>query len=318
MAKKFLFDLDIEASATFETNAKEFYTKALIGDDASKRSTRYFRNLLVLGEETKVANLLVSPVIQEAGCDFTSTDLKLTQKTIKPEIFNIGVEICQWQSESSFLSAYTGPVGSFDFLNTNGLNPEFEAHLLDLVGKELSANIEQLTWKGNKAGSTGTYLDLADGLEAKLGADADVIHIQSTTLTSSNILTEIEKVYLAVPESLTADMVKIGVSPMGMRLYKLATAKNNTINYITNGLAENLIDFTVIEMPGLSRNSMVAGDFGKNFVYGTDIARDADLNVINMKRTVGERKIRIIGDFKFVVDYFVPEEIVYYGNITVS
>ena len=317
MAKKLLFDLDIDSSATFATNASEFYTQALVGDEASKRSTRLFRQLLVMGESGKLGNLVSEDVIQEAGCTFASTDMDLYQKTITPEILSIGVDICQWDIEASFISAYTKNVGTIDFLNTSGLNPELEAHMLEIIGRKLSSNMETLTWKGNKLGNTSTYLDYADGLSVKLKADGDVVRVANTTLTSANIITEIEKVYLAIPEALGND-VKIGLSTMGMRLYKLAVAKQNNLNYITASMADSMIDYDIVELPGLDRNEMVATVFDKNFIYATDITRDPDLEVINLKKSIGDRKYRIIGDFKFAVDFINPEEIVYYTAASVS
>lgn len=318
MAKKLLFDLTIDASATFATNASEFYTSALVGDERSKRSTRHFRELLVMGESGKIGNLMTEDVIQEAGCDFASTDLEATQKTITPEILSIGVEVCQWDIEASFISEYTKNVGAIDFMNTSGLNPELESHMLSEVGRTLSSNIEKLTFKGNKAGSTGTYLDFADGLNVKLNAGVGVNKITGTTLTSANILGEIEKVYLAIPDALGMD-VKIGVSTKAMRMYKLAVAKQNNVNYITASLADKMIDYDIVEFPGADTNDMYATILDKNFIYATDITRDPDLQVINMKVTTGDRKYRIIGDFKFAVDFINPSEIVYYSpNVVIS
>lgn len=318
MAKKLLFDLEIDASATFASNASEFYTNALVGDEKGKRSTRYFRELLVMGESTKIGNLMAEDVIQENGCDFTSTDMDLSQKLISPEILSIGVEVCQWDIEASFISAYTKNVGAIDFMNTSGLNPELESHMLAEVGRTLSSNLEKLTFKGDKAGSTNTYLDFADGLNVKLQAGVGVNKIVGTTLSSANILAEIEKVYLAIPDALGMD-VKIGVSTKAMRMYKLAVAKQNNVNYITASLADKMIDYDVVEFPGAEANDMYATILDKNFIYATDITRDPDLQVINMKATTGDRKYRIIGDFKFAVDFINPTEIVFYSpNAVIS
>lgn len=310
MAKKLLFDLNVDGTAGFETNSKEFYTKCLIGEN---RSTDLFRQLLVVPESIKLAEMTVEDVLQEPGCDFVSTDVGIKQKTITPEIISIGVELCQWDVEASFLSAYTSNVGAVDFTNTAGLTPEFKQHLLNEVARMASANLEKLTWQGDKNGSTASYLHLADGLEVQLANNNDVIGLTGVGLTAGNILDELEKVYEAIPECLNTNDVTILVSPAALRLYKLATAKNNNINYITAGLADKMIDFNIVAVDGISRNTMVATDVKKNLIYATDLMRDAELQIINLKVTTGDRKVRIIADLKFGVDFLNPQEIVFYN-----
>lgn len=314
MAKKLLFDLtDTTSTAGFETNAREFYTKALIGDERSKRSTRYFRELLFMGEKVKLGALVPEDVLQDFDCDFNGTDVDLSQKTIESCILSIGVEVCQWDMEQSFLSEYTKNVGAVDFANTSGLMPEFQTHLLNEIARKASENLEKLTWQGKKLASPVGYLDLCDGLIELLTNDADVEKVVSTApLTSSNIIDKIEALYAIVPEALPTEKVKIGMSTKAFRLYKMAVAKQNNINYITASLANQLLDYEVIEFPGAPSDFMIAGVFDENFIFSTDLSRDAELSIINMKETTGDRKFRVIGDLKFGVDYLVSEEIAIY------
>lgn len=313
MAKKLLFSLtDATTTAGYETNAREFYSCALMGDDASKRSSRLFRTILTMGEKTKLGKLVPDDVLQEAECDFAGTDVDISQKTFEPVIFNIGVEVCQWDIEASFLSDYTKNVSAVDFLNTQGLMPEFQSHLLHEVARRASNNIEKAMWVGDTGGITATYLDEIDGLITQMVADNTIHKVQGTALTSSNILTEIEKVVTAIPTEV--DNVQIGVNARTLRLYKLATAKLNHRENYTHTLPTNIIDYEIVVMPGMPDDTIVAANFGENFVFATDLTRETDLNVIPMKATTGDRKVRVIGDIKWTVGYLCANEVVFYAT----
>jgi len=391
MSKKFIFELNVENNALLQINPNQFYVKALL----TERSTSNFRQLINVKERTKIASLEFGNVLQEAGCDFVATDSNLGAKTMEACKIGVGVELCQYDLESSFVSQYM-KAGSnqINFADTNGLTPEFWAHYQERLIAAIDDNLEILTWKGNTAGSTGTYLDLCDGLEAKLdggitatlngtgtaatlgvnmvngvitgitvltpgaysvapttvtinnagggtGATFTVattgssptITVTGVTVTaggsgyaggmtnivgvadpSANILSEMAKMYAAIPTNIKfrSDLIWY-MAPNLAAAYLAASAAGNTQNYVTKTLGLSYLDIQIVVAKGMSANKMVIG-LKDNFIMLTDLVSDqSEIINIEMKRTTGDRKIRSISDFKFGVDFTNPSEFVTYN-----
>jgi hypothetical protein len=64
---------------------------------------------------------------------------------------------------------------------------------------------------------------------------------------------------------------------------------------------------------GMSDNVMTLS-LANNYIFLADLVSDpTDLTTINMKETTGDRKIRVISDFKVGFDYLNDAEWVVYG-----
>lgn len=310
--KKLLFDLDVNVSAAHVVNPTEFFSKALL----STPSTALFRPFVNVNSKMKLGSLEFQDVIQEAGCDFTSTDADLAAKAMEPEKLAIGVQLCQYDLQNSFVAEYMRNGNVIDFANTSGLTPEFMAHYYERLGAKLVDNLERLTWKGNKLGATATYLDYADGLETQLAADVAVIDIPGIAITTANVLAELTKVYNAIPVELAKEKVTILVSSNVAAAYRIVVSQGNTISYITKNLEFSFLDVKMVECKGMSNNTIVATDVAANLIFMTDLVSPAsELITINMKETTGDRKLRTIADFTWGVNYVNPSEIVFYSPL---
>lgn len=310
MAKKYLFELNVDATAAHVVNPQEFFTKALL----SERSTSFFRPFLNVNSKIKIGSLEFDDVIQEADCDFTATDANLASKEMEPCKLNLGVEICQYDLQNSFVAEYMGRGNSIDFANTNGLTPEFLAHYYERLGAKLSDNLERLTFQGDTGLTGTTFLNTCDGLNLKLVADADVIDIANpSAITVTNVIAELTRVYNALPPELNKAEVGIFISANVAQVFKIAVASQSAELFINRVPDMSFIDVKLIEAKGMSNNTMIASRLS-NFIFLTDLVNPAsELITINMKATTGDRKLRTISDFTFGVDFVNPEEIVTYG-----
>lgn len=310
--KKLLFELNVDSTAAHQVNAQEFFSKALL----STPSTALFRPFLNINSKMKLGSLEFEDVIQEAGCNFSATDADLKQKAMEPAKLAVGVELCQYDLQNSFVAEYMRNGNVIDFANTSGLTPEFMAHYYERLGAKLVDNLERLTWKGNSAGSTGTYLDFADGLEIQLNTDPLVIDLLGIAVTTSNVLAELTRIYNAIPTELDKDKVTILVSTNIANAYRIAVSQGNTISYITKNLDFTFLDVKMVECKGMSNNTAVATYVDANLIFMTDLVNpQGELITINMKETTGDRKLRTIADFTFGVNYVNPAEIVFYSPL---
>jgi len=311
MAKKYLFELDVDTiNAAHVVNPQEWFSKALL----SERSTSYFRPFLNVNSKIKVGSLEFDDIIQEADCDFAATDANLGAKEMEPCKLGVGVEICQYDLQNSFVAEYMGKGNSIDFGNTQGLTPEFLAHYYERLGAKLNDNLERLTWRGDTSLTGTTYLNKCDGLEKKLGNDTGVTLSEAgTTVTASNVIDELTKVYNLIPSDLDKDSVIIFVSSNVAQAFRVAVASASAELYVNRVPDMNFIDVRLVEAKGMSNDTMISSR-ESNFVFLTDLVSPAsELITINMKATTGDRKLRTISDFTFGVDYVNVEEFVTYG-----
>lgn len=309
--KKYLFDLNVAPEALFETNAKEFYTKALL----EQRSTSHFRQLLNVKEKTKIGSLDFVAPLQEAGCDFTATDANLGQKPMEPCKLGIGVELCQYDIESSFLvERMKAGSSAVDFMPA-----DFATHYYNELARAVSDNLEILTWQGDTTGDVNVIgnLVLCDGLHRKLGiANIPVSQrIAGTTINSANVIAEMEKVFNARPNRIKRkkQQTKWFVSSNVAEAYALAVAQQSNEAYTTKDEDLRFVGIQLVVGEGMADNTMTLS-LESNYIFLADLLSDQeDLTTINMKATTGDRKIRSISDFKFGVDYLNDDEWVTYG-----
>jgi hypothetical protein len=315
MGKKYLFELDVDLSAAHVVNPQEFFSKALLGD----RTTKYFRQFVNINSKTKIGSLEFDDVIAEADCDFSATDSNLSAKLMEPCKLALGVELCQFDLQNSFVAEYMGKSNTIDFANTSGLTPEFLAHYYDRLGAKLNDNLEKLTFRGStgELGATASgYLALCDGLEVKLKDDNTVVGITATSsaITPTNVIAQMQRVYEAIPVEIVGDDDLIWlVSNDFYQAYVQAVANASAELFYNRVPGSNFIDVEVIRAKGLSSKKMILTK-RSNLIFLTDLVSPAsELITINMKTTTGDRKLRTISDFTFGVDYVNPTEIVYYS-----
>jgi hypothetical protein len=303
--KKLMFDLT-DNTVYAGKNDAAFYSAAII-EGGSKETFRLISNVK---SKIKLAKYDLGSLVQDADCTFSNTgEGTLSQKEFDVCAKKINLELCQRTFETDYLSERMR-AGS---LNSEVAPADFVNYMIDRVGKQVSADLEKATWAGVLTG--GTYpLNICQGLIQIMTADADVIDVTATTITTANVIAQIQRVYDAIPDAVIEKSdVAIYVSTNIARAYKAAVAAASSEAYYTKDAELTFLGVELIAAQGLPSNRMVAAQ-KSNLLLMTDLVSDfEELLILPQKGVTGEPTIRVVGEFKFGVDYLYGAEVVLYS-----
>lgn len=287
-----------------------FFAQALI----SGKTRELFKLIPNVKSKVKMASLnLSSGLIQAADCDFTASgNATLAQKTLEVCDLKVNLELCTKDFEINYLSAKL-KAGS----NGNEIPADFNTFFLDQVAKNINKEITNTIWQGNPDGSP--VVGVCQGLLELFLADGTVIDVANTTLSASNIMAEVGKVYAAIPDAVRqmgADKIKIFIPISAGVFYRQALAATHPALIATNSGDFKLmyIDVELIEDAGMPVDTMVAVVPSENIWYGTDLMNDEnEIQIIDMSKTTGAKTVRFITNFKFGLNYANGAEVVLYS-----
>jgi hypothetical protein len=308
MARKLKFDITIDTNALLCPNPNEFYSKAYISEDIVGN----YRTLAGIKYKTKIANVLFDSLLQASTCTWSATDSTLDAIDIDVCPLSAMAQICRFDIEQSFVSAWMAKGASAPF-DVNA----FMSYYWDEMSKQISAEIEAIRWQGNTAGTPGTTLDLCDGYEVQLCADAAVVQIASTTVNASNVIAQMNLVYAALTPALQGKRndLRWYVSSNVYAAFLQATFSyaNANIPSIEGGFASTWLGIKLVVAEGMSNNTMVL-THRDNMIYAFDGDNDAKvLKSVNLEDTVAEPILRTRVDLKMGFFYTNPSEIVFYS-----
>jgi len=308
MARKLKFDITIDANALLCPNPNEFYSKAYISEDIVGN----YRTLAGIKYKTKIANVLFDSLLQASTCTWTATDSTLDAIDIDVCPLSAMAQICRFDIEQSFVSAWMAKGASAPF-DVNA----FMSYYWDEMSKQISAEIEAIRWQGNTAGVPGTTLDLCDGYEVQLCADAAVVQITAASVTASNVIAQMNLVYAALTPALQGKRndLRWYVSSNVYAAFLQATFSyaNANIPSIEGGFASTWLGIKLVVAEGMSNNTMVL-THRDNMIYAFDGDNDAKvLKSVNLEDTVAEPILRTRVDLKMGFFYTNPSEIVFYS-----
>lgn len=256
----------------------------------------------------KLGSLNLGDILQDDSCSVSASGTyTLAQKTLEVCNLAVKVPICQTDYEANYLSESMKPGSNTEENFPNG----FVDYLFNLVAEKISEQTEELLWQGDVSGSPATK---CDGLIVKMLADGTVIDVAGTTLTAGNIITEIGKVYTAVPETISeGGKVAIFISRKAAKLYRQALVAANPalIAYNSGDFTLRYIDVELIVAPGMLANRMVAAE-PMNLWYGTDLVSD-EKQLELVTDPLNKKQSYIITAFKWGCNYGVGAEIVLYS-----
>jgi len=284
-------------------------------------------NTLANGGMTIMPNIAYKAVINKlstdgllanASCDFSATStVTITERTLTLEQFQVNLQLCKkdyitsWQSEEMGYSA------------NKVLAKSFADYLLAFVVEKVAAAIEVSIWNGVNA----TDGQVA-GIMTLLTTDAALPtanEVAGTTLSSSNILAELEKVYNAIPAAVYGkEDLKIYVSQAAAKYYVTALGgfgasglgSNGTdgkgMQWYTNGsLTYGGIPLFVAN--GLTANQMLVAQTS-NLFFGCGLLNDAnEVRLIDTSETLGDDNVRVVMRAGYAVNYHSVSDIVTYG-----
>ena len=274
----------------------------------------------------------VDDIVKDATCDFSATStITLTEKILQPEEQQVNLQICKkdfasdWEAVQMGYSAY------------HNVPPSFADFILGHVAAKVAERTEKSIWSGNTT-TNGQF----DGFTKLVSTDADLPaaqEIAGTTVTSSNVITELGKIVDAIPSSLYgADDMYIYVSQNIARAYVRALGGFASITQQNAAADENVgiasigangvggqgttwwqgggLSFDGVKIfvaNGLADNDAICTT-KSNLYFGTGLLSDHnEVKLLDMADLDGSQNARIIMRFTAGVQLASIEDVVTYG-----
>jgi hypothetical protein len=306
MSRKLRFDLDVDSSALLAANPEAFYSKAYLSEESLADN---YRLLPGVKDKTKLATVLFSQPLQASNCSFSAPDDDLSAVEIQVCALSSMAQICQFDLEQSFLALQMAKGSNGDFTVAS-----FMDFYWNEMAKAIGQDIELIRWQGDTESENST-LALCDGYIKGLLADATVIDVNNTTVTASNVLAELAKIFAAAPSDIIrkkADL-RLYVSTNVANAYELAAAQGNTLTYVTTPLALTYLGVKVVVCEGMPNDTAVL-TLKDNLIYAFDAeGDDKALKAVNLADTVAEPYIRTRANMKVGFTHVNGAEVVLYS-----
>lgn len=204
--------------------------------------------LNVKGKE-KVYTGEVSTYFRQYQCLFgNTTEASLAENYIIPEKIDLGFEFCMDEFRNTFLNE-----GILQSVGRSSNVPEFSDWFLNKVLEGARIGYEKLFWQGNTT-SSDVKLNALDGIEKKLNADNNVIKIKGATITTANVIAQVEA---AVMKAIDAAAAK----EVGLDTHKVFMNKND-VKYLEIALGNRLYQ-------DLNSEGLMFKNWGKSGEYFT-------------------------------------------------
>jgi hypothetical protein len=264
---------------------------------------------------TTLQKVNTDSIVRDATCDFDATStLTLTDRILEVEPFQVNLQLCKKDYYDSWIG------GQMGFSAYDSIPASFADFLIAHVAAKTSQKIEQNIWNGTAA-SAGEF----SGFLSLMTADSDVIDVTATTVTASNVITELGKVVDAIPAALYGkEDLQIFVPQNVAKAYVRALG-----GFGTSGLGANGVDnkgttwygngdlffdgIKVVMCNGLPSNKMVAAQ-ASNMFFGTGLLNERnEVRVLDMADLDGSDNIRVILRFFAGVQYGIGADVVLYS-----
>jgi hypothetical protein len=307
MAKKYKFDLTVDASALLQANPSEYYS-LLYG---MENAVTNYRVLPGIKNKTKIATVLFDQVLAEAGCDFSAVDGTVSAVEIDVCALTSQASVCQYDLEQSWLALEMAKGSNSDFSVASFMN-FFWSQMAKTGHQELA----QIMWKGDTTGEGA--LALCDGWLKRLCTADDYLTPDGTyaAITSANVLAKMGATLAKATNEMLVNPanMQFKVSPDVAANYRIATAASNTITNVTQGLALTYLDIPVVVEYGLPASTIILSDY-TNFIYALDAEGDQDnLQIVDFSKTTLDRRIGARADFKAGFYVVNTTQVVWYGG----
>ena len=257
-------------------------------------------------------------IVKDASCDFTATStVTLTERVLQPEFQQVNLQLCKKDFISDWEAVQMGYSAHHD------LPPAFSDFLIAHVAAKVAQRTENSIWAGSTA-TSGQF----DGLTTLISTDADLPAAQEvagTTVTASNVITELGKIVDAIPSTLYgSEDLNVYVSQNIARAYVrelggfgasgLGAAGTNAQG--TQGWNNGSLTFDGVKLfvaNGLADNTAMAAE-KSNLFFGTGLLADHnEVKVLDMSDLDGSDNIRVVMRFTAGVQYGIVDDIVTYG-----
>ena len=252
----------------------------------------------------------VSGLIANATCDFSDAGtVAISERVITLEEFQVNIKFCTKQFVDSWESA---ELGASTFKN---MPSSFGDFIIANFADQISASVENSIWQGANA-SAGQI----DGFETLWAADADVVDVTATTVTSSNVIAQLGAILDAAPNTVYGkEDLTLYVSRNIMKAYVRALAAqgggyDNKVNMWYSPDTPLTFDGIPLFLAnGLSDDTAALAQ-KSNLFFGTNLVSDMnEVRVIDTSETLGDQNARFVSRFAYGIQYGYGAEIVFYS-----
>jgi len=289
-----------------DTTVNSGYNGALAGEifiQAFKKSDTIAKNLITVLPNNIgtgfLPRLSYSAELQDYACGFTPEgDVDYDDVEVILKKFKIDHELCKDEFHQTFQAQSAGL-----FAAANEIPQDIQSAILLAIVENLGAKVDNFIWNAATL-----------GLFAKLGADADTIEVQNTTITKTNVVTEVEKAYNAIiDEVMDEEDLVLVTSKKVLKLYKQAVAAQG----LNTTVGDKELDFLGLRMESVGA---IAGDQiviyrVKNLGFLTGL--ESDLNQVNVKDMdesdlSGTIRTKVV--LEMGVGFSFASQVVWYGD----
>ena len=244
-------------------------------------------------------------LVRSADCDFDSSTstLTLTEKVLTPTELQVNLQICKKELHADWEAAQMG-FSAFD-----ELPPLFSDFVIARVAAEVAKATETSIWQGS-AGE-GSF----DGFETLLTADSDVVDVTAATVTTSNVIAQLQAIVDAIPSGVYGkDDLTIYISQNIAKAYVGAQAALGYRDLYHVGQTEmNFQGIPLFATGGLADNTAVAAQ-KSNLFFGTGLLDDRnEVKVIDMADLDGSQNVRVVMRYTAGVQHGIGSDIVLYS-----
>lgn len=284
---------NVSITTSFEgIAAKEIFVQILKSSDTIKK------NLItvmpnVIGTVI-LPTLSYNDTLHAATCGWNPTGtVVMAEKELSVKQFEIANELCKKDFAQTFQAQAAGLFSAQNEIPTDIK----EAILLQIVTKTGLA-IDNYIWNAATV-----------GLLAQWAADADVIDVVGATVTASNVVAELGKMYNAIPDELENDESMVFVSSLNVaKAYRVA---QNSLG-VNTPVGQKELDYMGIRIEtnqALPANTILAYRV-KNVFFGTGL--ESDLQNV---RFVDTDETQLDGMVRTKVQLIAGQGYVYGGEI---
>lgn len=308
--------LSLTTSYAGESSAKWVSAALLSGNTLANGGMTILPNIPY---KTILHKLGTDGLLKNATCDFDPTStVTITERSLTLEQFQVNVNLCKSNFITSWQSAEMG------FSANKVLPKSFQDYFLAYMADKVSADVETSIWRG--ANATAGQVD---GIATLIAADAALPTAQEvtgTTVTASNVITELGKIVDAIPAALYGkEDLRIYVPQNIFRAYVRALggfgasgvggsgtdAKGTQWYSMMNDLYFDGVKLFVAN--GLAANTAIATTID-NLYFGAGLMSDLnEIKVIDTSEILGDQNVRFVMRAGMAVNYVNAEEIVTYG-----
>ena len=255
-------------------------------------------------------------VIKDATCDFTPTgELTLTERILKPEEFQVNMELCKKDFRSDWEAVQMG-YSAYD-----NLPPNFSDFIIGHAAGLVAEKTEQNIW----AGQTGNAGEFDGFYYLATAGGSGCVSVSGSPLTAANIIDEMGKVVDAIPSGVYGkEDLYIYVSRKAAKLYVRALG-----GFGANGLGAAGVNaqgtqwwnngalsydgVKVVIASGLPDDSMMAAQ-KSNLYFGTGLLSDHnEVKLLDMGDLDGSQNVRLVMRFTAGVQIGITSDVVIYA-----